>query len=264
VIQSKRVKELLERRKNWVFMSPEDMLAMPTVEDVLKTPQFGPDGKEKQELPALERYYQRLGNKRLGVEDPLQSKNQDLFGTSDKSKSRDDRAPHEDPKLPKGVRERAEELNRLFEPGASDSPFVEAATHRDLSDTFGLGHDTLSKEQMREHKQLMDDYNSILDPSWRAPAAATAGDPLSIMPIETASPAVKPAAGLPSSLSSIPRTMLDVQMDVVNPQLGPAGLPDVNARAVGQTRASSALPMAEPTRVMPPSPSFAAPKRAFY
>ena len=32
VIQNKRVKEMLERRKNWVFMSPEDLLAAPTVE----------------------------------------------------------------------------------------------------------------------------------------------------------------------------------------------------------------------------------------
>ena len=36
VIQSKRAKELLERRKNWVFMTPEDLLAGPTVEEILK------------------------------------------------------------------------------------------------------------------------------------------------------------------------------------------------------------------------------------
>jgi hypothetical protein len=263
-IQSKRVKELLERRKNWVFMSPEDMLAMPTVEDVLKTPQFGPDGQEKKELPALERYYHRLATKRLGMDDPMQSKNEDLFGTPSKSKPRDDRAPHEDSDLPSGVRESAQELSRLFEPGSSDSPFAQPATHRNLADTFGLGNNVLSKEQLQEHKKFMDDYHSIVDPSWHPPAVDGPGNPSSIFAADAASPAGKPAVGLPSSLSPTPRTALDVQMDVVNPQLGPSALPDVNAQALGQTRSLPALPNVEPTRVAPVAPTFTAPKRSFY
>ena len=263
VIQSKRVKELLERRKNWVFMSPEDMLATPTVEDILKTPQFGPDGQEKKDLPALERYYQRLATRRVGVNNPMQSKNEDLFGTPGKSNSRDERAPHEDSNLPSGLRESAQELTKLFEPGNSDSPFAQGATHGSLSDTFGLGNNTLSKEQMQEHKKFMDDYRSIVDPSWHPPAVATPGNPLPIFVPDAASPAGKPAVGLPSSLSPTPRTALDVQMDVINPRLGPPGLPDVNAQALGQTRPTPPLPNSEPTRVAPVAPTFTAPKRSF-
>ena len=70
VIQSKRAKELLERRKNWVFMSPEDLLAGPTVEEILKAPEYDADGQEKKELPPLERYYQRLAAKRPGGKQP--------------------------------------------------------------------------------------------------------------------------------------------------------------------------------------------------
>ena len=91
-IQSKRVKELLERRKNWVFMSPEDLVGAPTVEEILKAPELGPDGQEKKELPALERYYERLATKRSATDNPLQPKNDDLFGTPGQSKSRDERA----------------------------------------------------------------------------------------------------------------------------------------------------------------------------
>jgi hypothetical protein len=264
-IESKRVKELLERRKNWGFMSPEDLLGAPTVEDVLKTPELGPEGQEKRELPALERYYKRLATKRVGADNPLQSKDEDLFGMPSKSKSRDERAAQDDSNLPSGVRESEQELRtKLVEPGGSDSPFARVATHGNLSDIFGLGNETLSKEQIEEHKKFMDGYRSLVDPSWHPPTVATAENLLSTITGEAASPAGKPAAGLPSSLSPVPHTALDVQRDVVSPRLGPLGPPDVNAQALGQTRPTPALPMAEPTRVAPPAPKFTAPRRSFY
>ena len=74
VVQNKRVKDLLERRKNWVFMSPEDLLAAPTVDEILKAPERGPDGKEQKELPAFERYYKRLNTKRSAADNLLQPK----------------------------------------------------------------------------------------------------------------------------------------------------------------------------------------------
>ena len=33
-------------------MSPEDLLAGPTVEEILKAPEYGTDGQEKEQLPA--------------------------------------------------------------------------------------------------------------------------------------------------------------------------------------------------------------------
>lgn len=263
-IQSKRLKELLERRKNWVFMSPEDLMGAPTVEEVLKSPQFGPDGREKQELAAFERYYQRLGSKPVRAEDPLQSKSEDLFGTPAKSNARDERAPQDDPNLPRAVREDAKDLTRIVETSSSDDSFARATVHGNLHDIFGLGNNAPSKEQVQEHKKLMDDYNSILDKSWHPPAIATPQNLFSVMAADAAAPASVPAVGLPSSLSPAPQTALDVQMDVISPRLGPAGLPDVNAQALGQTRPTSELPTAVPTRVAPPTPNFAAPRRAFY
>jgi hypothetical protein len=262
-IQSKRVKELLERRKNWVFMTPEDMLATPTLEDVLKTPQFGPDGREKTELPAFERYYGHLAAKRPGVAKSTQPNKEDLFGTLGKSTSRDERAPREDSNLPSGVRERAEELTRLSQPGSIDSPFSQDVTHGNLSDTFGLGNNALSKQQVQAHKKYMDNYSSILDSSLHSPSVADPVNLLSTVAAEGASPAAKPATGLPGAPSLAPRTVLEVQMDVVSPRLGPPGLPDVNSHALGQTRPTPALLGAETIRVAPPAPSFAAPKRSF-
>jgi len=271
-IQSKRVKELLERRNNWAFMNPEDLVGAPTVEEVLKSPQIGPDGHEKKDLPAIERYYRRLSNNRVGPnnhnrvesDNLLKPKNEDLFGTLNKSSPRDDRVPQEDSIIPSGVRETVQTLNKLVESDRSDGNFYRAAPHRDLSDAFGLGNQPVSKEQMQEHKKLMEDYRSLVDTSWRPPAVATPENLLTTLSADAASSAGKPAVGLSSALSSAPPTAIEAQMDVTSPRLGPAELPDVNAHALGQTRPTPVLSTSEPTRVAPPAPTFAVPKRSFY
>jgi hypothetical protein len=266
-IQSKRVKELLERRKNWVFMSPEDLVSAPSAEDVLKAPQVGPDGQEKKELPSLERYYRRLSNKQAELDNPLQfkdkNKSEDLFGMPTKSDSRDERVPQEDLIIPSGVKESAQALNKLVESDKSEGRFSRVAMHGDMSDTFGLGNQPLSKEQVREHKKFMDDYRSMVDPSWHPPAVANADNLMSTLGAETTSSAGKPAVGLPSALSPAPLTAFEEQMNITSPQLAPAGLPDLNAHALRQTRPAPGLPTADPTRVPPPAPTFAVPKRVF-
>ena len=261
-VPSKRVKELLEKRKNWVFMSPEDMLGAPTVEDVLKTPQFAPDGQEKKELPALERYYERLNAKRVGADDPLEANKEDLFGAPNKPNASDERAPEKDSRVPSSVRESVQALTRLVEADRDDRGFTRDDAHGNLSDIFGLRNRPPSKEQIQEHKKLMDDYRSLV-PSWNRSAVAAPGDLFSTDMAGAALPAGKPAASLPNSLSPVPQAALEAQMDVISPRLGPQGPPDVSAQALGQTRPTPILPAAEPVRVAPPAPNFAAPKRSF-
>jgi hypothetical protein len=269
-IQSKRVKELLERRKNWVFMSPEDLVSSPSAEDVLKTPQIGPDGQEKRELPPLVRYYRRLSNKQAELNNPLQfkekdkDKSEDLFGMPTKSDSRDARVPQEDLMTPSGVRDSAQALNKLVESDRSEGRFSRVAAHGDMSDVFGFGTQPLSKEQMQEHKKFMDNYLSMVDPGWHPPVVVTPENLFSTLTADTASSAAKPAVGLPGALSPAVPSAIEAQMDVTSPRLGPAGLPDLNAHALGQTRAAPVLPMSDPTRVPPAAPTFAVPKRAFY
>ena len=261
-IQSKRLKELLERRRNWVFMTPEDLLAAPTIEDILKTPQHEPDGQEKKQLPTLERYFERLSNKRGGSVNLLQSKGEDLFGPASKSKPGEDVAERDDSNLPNGLRESAEALKQLFQRRESDSPFAQSEKRRNLVDTFGVSGETLSKEQVQAHKKFMDDYNALLDPTWHPPAVATP-NAFSVAIPDVASPIAKPAEALPSSLSPVAHTGIEAQMDITSPQLGPVGLQDVTAQALGQSRSALPMPLVEAPRVPPPAPMFAAPKRAF-
>jgi hypothetical protein len=261
-IQSKRAKELLERRKNWVFMSPEDLLAAPTVEEILKTPAFRPDGQEQKELPAFDRFYHHMNTKRSGADNPVSSNNGDLFGPTSKSNRRDGIAAQEDSNLPSSLKESAEALKKLFGPGGGDSPFLQGATHGNLVDTFGLGDNTLSKEQMQEQKKFRDDYRSVLDPTWHPPAIPVPGGPLAIF-ADTAASAGMPTAGLPSVSSPALNHGFNSQADILNPFLGPPGLPDMNAQALGQTRPALALPTIESPRVAPVVPAFEAPRRSF-
>ena len=261
-IQSKRVKEMLERRKNWVFMLPEDLVGAPTVEGILKGPALGPDGREQKELPALKGYIERQAAKRSAADNPAQSKNDELFGSRSQSNPREEVAGQDDSDLPSSVRESAEALKKLLGPGGSENPFVQEATHGSLSDTFGLGNNTLSKEQIQYNKKYMDEYRSVLDAAWQPPAVAVPGSPLDILAGTTA-PTGKPAIGLPSAPSSALSHGFEGQANVLNPMLGPRGLSDVNAQALGQTKSALALPKIESTRVMTVAPSFDAPRRSF-
>ena len=260
-IQSKRVRELLERRKNWVFMTPEDLLAAPTVEQILKTPEYGADGQEKKNAGTFEGYYQRVTPKRSTRNNPGQLKDEDYFSVTKKSSSGDMSSPgRDDANLPSGVRESADALKTMLQSEESSSPFARGATLNGFSDPFRVGARTPSKEQILEHKKLMDEYHSLVDPSWHPPVAA---NPFNLPLGDAAQSAAKPSSGLPVAFSSTSHKGLDAQMDITHPLLGPAGLPDVNAQALGQSRSASALPKVQETRVTPPAPSFTAPKRAF-
>jgi hypothetical protein len=260
VIQSKRAKELLERRKNWIFARPEDLVAEPTLDEILKTPEYGKDGREKKQTPALERYYEHMATKRPAANRPDQRKDDELFGPLKRSSSGEETAARGDSDLPSGLKESAQALKSLFGLEAGGDLSARGGTRGSFSDPFGLGDNTLSKEQVLEHNKLMDQYNSVLDPNWNRPAAANPfNQPFGLPP--AGQPLKNPAASLASSPSPAPHTGLDAQMDVLNPMLGPAGLPDVNARALGQTRPALALPSVEAPKVV--APTFAAPRRSF-
>ena len=110
------------------------------------------------------------------------------------------------------------------------------------------------------HQKYMDEYRSIVEPGWQRPAAAS---PLSPLPslADAARPAGTPAPGLGGLPGLATHKGLEAQMDVTHPLLGPAGLPDLNAQALGQPRRALELPKIESPKVV--APTFAAPKRTF-
>src|SRR5260221_9952051 len=102
-IQSKRAKELIEKQKNWIFMSPEDLAGAPTEADILKLREYDKDGQEKKKSSPLESFMEKQQTERnkSGLK-KTDSKDDDLDLTltgKDKKLGRDDSA------LPEGLRE---------------------------------------------------------------------------------------------------------------------------------------------------------------
>ena len=250
-IQSKRIKELLEKRRNWVFMKPEDLISGPTVEQILKKPDYGPDGQEKKELPPLEAYYQRLVPKPLKVK-PKGDEEDAVFGAPAKPGGANDSARNQ-PELPQSVAESAKNLQTLL----AGSPLSDSDSSSSTSDPFRLGLKPPTLEQQQDHKKLMDQYRALLEPRHPAPVVPSVGG---------GSPEADKSAAIANPLQAAPPTQTsrrpwDAQMNVLYPQLGPAPLPDVSAESLRQSRA---VPTATQTRrVMPAVPDFTAPRRKF-
>jgi hypothetical protein len=261
LIQSKRAKDLLERRKNWVFMRPEDLVAEPTVEDILKAPDFGTGDREKTDLGPMGQYYQRLAAKRAAPKRPGQSADDDLFGPARKQISVDEPGAQNDSDLPAGLKESAQALKRMLGTDMPGDPSARGVPRSSSSDPFGLVVNTPSKAQVLEHKKFIDEYRTLVDPAWRTAAVANPLNQPFGLP-EATQPTRNPGSGFASASSTAPHHGLDAQVDVLNPLLGPPGLPDVNARAVGQTRSVFALPTAEAPKVV--APTFTAPKRSSF
>ncbi len=261
LIESKRARDLLERRRNWVFMRPEDLVADPTIEDILKAPDFKGGDRDKFDLGPMGQFYNRLATKRSLPDRPGQSAVEDLFGPPKKPNSTDDVAAQSDLSLPADLKESAQALKKKFDLDKLDDPLARGMVRNSFSDPFGLGISTPSKAEAEQHKKFMDDYRSLVDPTWHPTAAP---NPFS-QPVgfpDGTQPAKSPASGFATAASPATHRGLDAQADILNPILGPAGLPDVNARALGQPRSALAAPTFETPKVV--APTFASPKRSSF
>ena len=275
-ISSKRAKELLERERDWIFMTPEDLMGEPTVDGVLQRSGFSPDSPDKTDLSPVERYYLRTATKRSATKKPDQARKDTLLGPLDGVKPADqtdqtDRANQaDDSDLPSGIKENAEELlQSLFQSDSSKSPFLKSSPTSDVLGAFGADDSRPSPEQIEHHKKLMEQYNLILDPSWKPPTVADLTGPPVVSeaanPAPTFASSTHPSPTSTTDLGSLvkpaPKSVIEQQWDAASPILGPKGLPDLNAQALGQRRPPPVLPQAETPKVV--APTFTAPRRAF-
>jgi hypothetical protein len=253
---SKRVKELLERRKNAFLLTPEDLAPAPTAEEIFKIPEYDSDGVEKTKKTPMELYWERMDAKRAASLKPNRSEDKeasDLFGAP---ASRDSSKSREESDLPPGLKAREETLRQLFNPGAADAGLMPAPSARPnaFSDIFGLGETAPSREKALEHKKRMDEFNSLFDSGRPAPLnAGVPGTPGSRSD-SLARPAT--AVGLPDTATG------NNQLGKLNPVFSPASPVDVNAQLAGSSSLTPVLPKIEVPKA-PPAPTFSAPRRPF-
>ena len=64
--RNKQIKQLLEREKNWAFMTPDDLKEEQTLEEIFKLRRYDDGRQPREELSFLGRYYESLDRDRFG------------------------------------------------------------------------------------------------------------------------------------------------------------------------------------------------------
>lgn len=261
-VRSTRVQELLERRKNWIFMSPEDLTSAPSAEELLKLPEYDRDGQVKKKLSPLERYYQNLDRGRNPATTKNKFQDDDVFGLRNRNASRDAAGSRDDANSFGDGKEKEGTVKGVFDADSDRNGLV--PSRGGFSDVFGLAnvkplvdHDDRQKARMREFNQLLG-----LPPSLPATGPAP-GNPLGQLNDPAPQPALQPGAGLYGKSSSSGPGGFGQPPGAFNPLAIPGVNSGANPNAFGQFSFSPALPKVEQPRATPPQPAFTAPKRPF-
>ena len=250
VVPSKRLKELMERRKNAIFLTPEDLARTPTLQQMLRVPEYGPDGMEKQAKSPLEAYYERLDGKRTGAAKSIRFEDDEMSARSDfPTRESGASGPSDDLTLPPALKEREEALKKLFESEGADNPLAPAPLKRNtFSDIFGLGEATPSADKGDlKLKKMRDEFNSI----WDSSRPAASADALNPLVGSTESPHRLPNPfGVPDSSPEV--------ISPVNPVFTPLAPLDVNNQMQPSLPVTPKIDVSKPV-----APTFTAPRRPF-
>lgn len=290
---SKKVRDLLEKRKNWIFLDRDELLANPQEQQTMErlrgdkdlkdddplrlTPaerfflNLNSDGSEKQ--PANRRDKRDDSDRRVGRDDRRLE--------NDRSRDRTDRTDRTasdtgDVSLPDGLKEREVNLRTLlgskegtinmqsspFGFGGLASPTFETKAF----DAFGLGQQIspaelqakkTRDEELRQYRELLGlpaSPNAAIQEMLKAPSLLDDQKP---KVVTAPAPAAAGVSSMPSFLPKGP----DVQFGTV------AGLPsltDYSPKSPVLPAFGSSAPILEnPAPVLPPPPTFTAPKRVF-
>jgi hypothetical protein len=166
-ISSKKARELLKKKREWIYDTQAEMPNDSTFEEILNAPDFTDDGKDKRKLSPLDKYFDYLETKRkAGIaadkdkEDPLARLRRQAQGLPADSKDDEDNSPkaEEDKESSTG-------LKALFKPDLSASPFAPKKPSSGFSDIFGLDRFRPTPEQDKEHREYMRQYQQLLGSS---------------------------------------------------------------------------------------------------
>lgn len=122
--ETKRMKEALDRKKNWAFLTPEEIYGVQTPEEMMRLTEFGQDGAAKESKTSLERYLERIEKSRATTasshanSDVLSQYDRTDEATEDQKRNREDKPvlsflaePHAQPS---GIAQGAAGFNQPF------------------------------------------------------------------------------------------------------------------------------------------------------
>lgn len=260
-IQSKRAKELLERRRDWIFETPEEILSTPLTEDILSRREKEKNNEDKSNLSPVERFYERLYNKDKHNNDKKETtRGTKRDGSYDLRKSAmlGDDSTEDDADLPLGVQETQREMRKLLAPRErkGDTPDASGSS---FSDVFGLGKNTQTREEIETQRERMDRYKELVG----LPVTPR----LENDPLKPFRDIISPKnANLAPGMDSLGGLS---QQNLFGARAGSAGAAPNNnflpegAKIYTPPSLAPALPKIDPPRTLPPPVTFSAPRRAF-
>jgi hypothetical protein len=263
-MQNKHLKELQDRRKNWVFMTPEELVTGKSLEETLDGKGQSDEGKEKALVSPMERYLQNLylpktsknrSSSNAKTSSPFASGKDDANADSD---SEDDLSSD----LPPGMRETQRSLQKSLRSGETKNRAAQRKNSSIFSDVFALEREKPSVAEEEMEKARLEAYKRSLGlaatPVFSSKSMAAFADPND--PVRTI---LNPGGVMDSSPGGS-------QANGAGPKSsGVSGVPnslfsDSASKAAGASSLTPVLPKAAPQKsLLPPQPTFAAPRRSF-
>lgn len=278
-VNSKKLKELMEKRQNWQFLDFEDYHSEQTVEEMLGISEYGPGGEFKEKKSPLERYYERLDRANA----PATNRTRDDtsfsldFGLGrERDGRRKDGGFRSRENLGEGFAEAEDPLKQLLR-GTSGNPlFPDQHKPAGFSPVFAQPkswqpeapeNTKAQAARLEEFKRIWDAHGQPSLPTASSIAGITPYDPLKSTASSTPAFAL-PMNSEPVKVSPVtPITPSGIGRDSFSP-LTPAG--GLAARPFELPGASPSLPaltpaapQPEPTRAVTPASDFSIPKRRF-
>lgn len=262
VVSTKQIKDAMDRKKNYLWMTPEQLVPSVKVEDLLKLPDYGLDGRDKKSLSPMELYYEKLMMK-PGAATPASSYSYNDRGDSlnpfgSTSRDHDEIMAGADVDMPAGLKDSAQSLKKFFMDDDEDQKMPNSTAQQvSFADPFSLGGVAALNDKAQNdltQKRLTEEYRTMLDPSWK-PAHQDALH--SFESLFDTQPKDNTALA-PNFLTKQPDSDPLLPFTPVSAPLPPG---DVTAQALGQSSDSAAFQKPDVTKTAPPRVNFEFPKR---
>ena len=266
IISSQSARELLDRQKNWVFMTPEELILGSKTQEFLKSPEERDaedkdKDKDSKKLTAMERFYLNLKHESAdGFSSKTLGRDSSWNGTSSgRLKSSDS---SDDDQLPSEVRNSESRLRKALGSDFSGGALSSSSIRGTFSDVFGLGQNQdLSPDQIRAHEDYLKRYQELLNGSANSQVTSPFNDVSKL--------GASPASGINTTLSDFSSKRgagFDPQSGAASPYYIPGTPQDVNDRVLNQWNPlhSTASVKTDTTKAAPPSfTSIEFPRRKF-
>jgi hypothetical protein len=167
VIPTARAKEEMDRRKNWAFASPEELMLGGSGQDSLSPLDGGANGKKKNSGSTLGQFYDNLGR-------PQAERGPSGSSMEEMARARiNPRDSQDEEHLPGAIKASEQQLKKMLAGENGFDTFRAAPVRSSFEDFFGLGDNTPSPSQVQAHKAYMDQYRQLLDGASLTPVSGT-------------------------------------------------------------------------------------------